>query len=200
MVNSPVLVLNQNYEPLNVCRVRRAVILLFRGKAEVLENGRGSLHSVDDAFDIPSVMPDEAPELARMMTEQYKQVGVSIEIIEHGDRPAYAEMVREKKINDGCCFDSSPKSTYRVLREKIQSTLRGPWWQGYENEHVNDLIGRAEVTFSNTERQKTYRDIYTIIRNDAPWIFLYHPTRYWGVGPNLKNWKPRTDGLLIFFN
>jgi peptide/nickel transport system substrate-binding protein len=151
-------------------------------------------------FDIPSVMPDEAPELARMMAEQYKKVGVSLEIIEHGDRPAYAEMVRAKKINDGCCFDSSPKSTYRVLREKIQSTLRGPWWQGYENEHVNDLIGRAEVTFSNSERQQIYRDIYTLVRNDAPWIFLYRPTRYWGVGPTLKDWQPRTDGLMIFAN
>jgi 5-methylcytosine-specific restriction endonuclease McrA len=28
MINFPVLVLNQNYEPLNVCRVRRAVVLL----------------------------------------------------------------------------------------------------------------------------------------------------------------------------
>src|SRR4030042_1609940 len=56
MVNSPVLVLNQNYEPLNICRVRRAIILLFRGKAEVLENGRGNLHSIDGVFDIPSVI------------------------------------------------------------------------------------------------------------------------------------------------
>src|SRR4030043_613466 len=56
MVNSPVLVLNQNYEALNMCRVRRAVILLFRGKAEVLENGRGNLHSMDGVFDIPSVI------------------------------------------------------------------------------------------------------------------------------------------------
>jgi peptide/nickel transport system substrate-binding protein len=143
-------------------------------------------------------MPDEAPELARMMAGQYKKVGISVEIIEHGDRPAYAEMVRAKNINDGCCFDSSPKSTYRVLREKIQSTLRGPWWQGYENEQVNDLIGRAEVTFSNSERQQIYRDIYTLVRNDAPWIFLYRPTRYWGVGPTLKDWEPRTDGLMIF--
>lgn len=56
MVNAPVLVLNQNYEPLNVCKVRRALNLLFRGKAEVLENGRGSLHSVGGEFDIPSVI------------------------------------------------------------------------------------------------------------------------------------------------
>ena len=56
MVNLPVLVLNQNYEPLNICHVRRALILLFRGKAEVMENGRGYLHSIGGTFDIPSVI------------------------------------------------------------------------------------------------------------------------------------------------
>ena len=37
------LVLNQNYEPLNVCSVRRAFVLVFHGKAEVLENGEGAI-------------------------------------------------------------------------------------------------------------------------------------------------------------
>jgi 5-methylcytosine-specific restriction endonuclease McrA len=32
-----VLLLNQNYEPLNVCRLRRAVVLVAKGKAEPLE-------------------------------------------------------------------------------------------------------------------------------------------------------------------
>ena len=56
VVNSPVLVVNQNYEPLNICKVRRAIVLLLRGKAEVLENGRGDLHSVESVFDVPSVI------------------------------------------------------------------------------------------------------------------------------------------------
>lgn len=56
MINLPVLVLNQNYEPLNICRVRRAVVLLFSGKAELLENGLGLLHAVEDVFPIPSVI------------------------------------------------------------------------------------------------------------------------------------------------
>ena len=34
------LVLNQNYEPLNVCTVRRAFLLVFRGKAELLHAGQ----------------------------------------------------------------------------------------------------------------------------------------------------------------
>jgi len=56
MIDSPVLVLNQSYEPLNLCRTRRAIVLVFRGKAEVLENNRGELHSANRVFQIPSVI------------------------------------------------------------------------------------------------------------------------------------------------
>ncbi len=48
--------LNQNYEPLNVCNVRRAFVLIDRGKAEIIENGRGYLHSATYEFEIPSVI------------------------------------------------------------------------------------------------------------------------------------------------
>jgi len=56
MIDSPVLVLNQSYEPLNLCRTRRAIVLVFRGKAEVVENSRGEVHSVTQIFQIPSVI------------------------------------------------------------------------------------------------------------------------------------------------
>ncbi len=56
MINLPVLVLNQNYEPLNICRARRAVVLFYQGKAEMLENGSGFIHSANQAFPVPSVI------------------------------------------------------------------------------------------------------------------------------------------------
>jgi len=56
MVNLPVLVLNQSYEPLNICRARRAVVLIYGGKAEMLENDSGFIHSADQVFPIPSVI------------------------------------------------------------------------------------------------------------------------------------------------
>ncbi len=55
-VNHPVLVLNQSYEPLAVCRARRAIVLIFQGKAEMLENGLGYFHAVDREVPIPSVI------------------------------------------------------------------------------------------------------------------------------------------------
>ena len=56
ITNLPVLVLNQSYEPLNICRVRRAVVLLYENKAEMLENGSGFIHSANFDFPVPSVI------------------------------------------------------------------------------------------------------------------------------------------------
>ncbi len=56
MINLPVLVLNQSYEPLNICRARRAIVLIYRGKAEVLENDSGFIHSASSIFLVPSVI------------------------------------------------------------------------------------------------------------------------------------------------
>ena len=56
LIDAPVLVLNQNYQPLNVCNARRAIVLLGLGKAELMENGRGHIHSVTQTFTIPSII------------------------------------------------------------------------------------------------------------------------------------------------
>jgi len=52
-----VLVLNQNYEPLSVCSARRAFLLLFMGKAEMIETYDGvKIRSVLQSFPLPSVV------------------------------------------------------------------------------------------------------------------------------------------------
>ena len=56
ILNSLVLLLNQSYEPLNVSNVRRAIVLLACGKAELLENGRGEIHTFTQTVPIPSVI------------------------------------------------------------------------------------------------------------------------------------------------
>src|SRR6188508_484872 len=51
-----VLVLNASYEPLNVTSVRRAHVLVFKGKAEVLEELDQPLHSASDTYPWPHVI------------------------------------------------------------------------------------------------------------------------------------------------
>ena len=56
VVTAPVLVLNLNYVPINVCTVRRAVVLVVKGKAELLENHRNQIRTVDRRMDAPSII------------------------------------------------------------------------------------------------------------------------------------------------
>ena len=51
-----VLVLNASYEPLNVTTVRRAHVLVFKGKAEVIEELDQPLHSASSTFPWPHVI------------------------------------------------------------------------------------------------------------------------------------------------
>ena len=52
-----VLVLNQNYEPLSVCSVKRAVVLLYLGKAQLIERRDGdSVRSISWSIPVPSVV------------------------------------------------------------------------------------------------------------------------------------------------
>ena len=51
-----VLVLNASYEPLNVTTVRRAHVLVFKGKAEVIEHLEHPLRSATDTYPWPHVI------------------------------------------------------------------------------------------------------------------------------------------------
>ena len=55
-MQEPVLVLNANFEPLNICNMRRAVGLMLSGKATMVLNGRGEIRTVSRTFPRPSVI------------------------------------------------------------------------------------------------------------------------------------------------
>jgi len=56
MLNHHVLVLNQNYEPLSICTAKRAIVLVFMGKAEIVEKNSMEVRSVSRVYPLPSVV------------------------------------------------------------------------------------------------------------------------------------------------
>jgi len=52
----PVLVLNANFEPLNVCSHQRALGLVLTERANLILNGRGEIHTPTASYPIPSVI------------------------------------------------------------------------------------------------------------------------------------------------
>ncbi len=69
MLESRVLVLNQNYEPMSVCSARRAIVLLYLEKAEMIERNHDVIHSVTRSIPLPSIV-----RLSRMIHVPQKRV------------------------------------------------------------------------------------------------------------------------------
>jgi 5-methylcytosine-specific restriction endonuclease McrA len=51
-----VLVLNANFEPINVCNLHRALNLMLSGKASLIANGRGVVKTVSRTYPCPSII------------------------------------------------------------------------------------------------------------------------------------------------
>lgn len=65
----PVLVLNANFEPINVCNTKRAIGLILAGKAMLIQNGRGEIRTVKTIYPRPSII-----RLERMIRRPRPQV------------------------------------------------------------------------------------------------------------------------------
>ncbi len=56
LMNRNVLVLNQNYQPISIAPTKRAIIMMFLDKVEVLEHYREFINSPSTTLQLPSVI------------------------------------------------------------------------------------------------------------------------------------------------
>jgi peptide/nickel transport system substrate-binding protein len=166
------------------------------GHARKLLKAAGFANGLQVVLDSPTSLPDEAPRLSQVLVEQLGRIGVEVKVNTIADREAYAHQVRLKQIHDMCVFDSSPLSTFRVLREKIDSRFKGSWWQGYRNTDVEALLDQAAITIDDARRERLYRECFRLLCEDPPWLFLYNHQEITGVAPALSGWRMPDDGII----
>ncbi|MEM7742675.1 MAG: ABC transporter substrate-binding protein [Pseudomonadota bacterium] len=147
-------------------------------------------------LDCPTRLPDEAEALTAELARQIRPLGITLDVTMHRDREAYAHMVRRKEIGDLCVFDSSPQSTFRVLYEKIDSRVRGSWWQGYANPGVESDLDLARRTTDAEGRTAIYRGIIAGLQDDPPWLTLYTPMKVVGLAGRHEAFRMPPDAVL----
>ena len=124
----------------------------------------------------PLIIPDRAPQVALLIRQQLARIGIRVRIDEETDRPKYARDVSQKRIHHMALFDSSPLSTYRVLREKVSSEVQGLWWQGVRDSTADQLIKAATQPVDEAQRQTAYARCLSWLHENPHWLYLYHPT------------------------
>lgn len=163
-------------------------------KALLKESGFGSGLSL--TLDSPTSLPNEAVQLSQALTDQLSRIGVEINVVYTEDRELYANKVRRKEIHDMCVFDSSPLSTFRVLKEKVDARFAGSWWQGYHHADVEKLLDIAQSTIDSNRREVIYKRCFSLLNEDPPWLYLYNYMNITCRAPQFSSWQPPAHGVI----
>jgi len=67
---------------------------------------------------------------------------------------------------------------------------------GYRNKEVDKLIEKGSVTVNREELGKIYKQIFKMIADDLPYLFLYIPNSIQVVNKDIKNVEPAFTGIM----
>lgn len=163
-----VLVLNANYEPINVCGLRRAIGLILAEKADLLVNGRGEIHSVHQVFPRPSII-----RLQKMI---------------HRPRPQVKLNRREIFRRDNCICQYCGKHTLDLTVDHVV-----PRHMGGEHTWINLVAACSSCNHrkgGRTLEESNMRLLHTVVEPpaSAQYIFGRHLVEYQEWEPYLMGW------------
>lgn len=157
----PVLVLNASYEPINICAVRRALILILKGVASAEEHDSFQIHSARRNVALPSVIrlleyrriPHQTRALSRkniLMRDRYtcqycQRVLPSGELtLDHViPRSRSGETAWENLV--ACCHPCNNRKGNRTPDEAGMRLLRQPRpFSLHTSRHLMRLMGRSD--------------------------------------------------------
>jgi len=124
-----VLVLNSDYEPLNVCNLKRAVALMFLGKVDVLHTDTKIIHTISGSFDSPSVVrlrrhvKRPLPELRLSRRSIFARDSYTCQYCGHGAKELTIDHVVPKRFGGGTTWDNMVCCCRKCNTKKGDKTL-----------------------------------------------------------------------------
>lgn len=127
-----------------------------------------------------TIMTNQGNKLRSMCAEiiqsQLKEVGIktNIRIVEWS---TFIHQFIDKKNFDAVILGwSLSRDPDQFAIWHSEQTKHGQYnFVSYKNPEVDKLLEQGRMTFAQSERQKIYRKIHSIVHADAPYIFLYYP-------------------------
>ncbi|MCC6445108.1 MAG: HNH endonuclease [Armatimonadetes bacterium] len=125
-----VLVLNSDYEPLNVCNMRRAVVLVYMGKAEVLHEGGKPIRHSGATMLSPSVVKlrhrvrRPLPELKLSRRSIFARDNYTCQYCGQSARELTIDHVVPKRLGGSLEWDNLVASCKRCNSKKGDKTLQ----------------------------------------------------------------------------
>lgn len=160
-MQTPVLVLNASYEPINVCAARRALVLVLKGVASAEEHSQAHVHSSRHTVRVPSVIrlleyrriPHQTRALSRkniLMRDRYtcqycgKVMNSSELTLDHViPRSRAGETTWENLV--ACCNPCNNRKGSRTPEEAGMKLARAPRpFSLHTSRHLMRMLGKGD--------------------------------------------------------
>jgi peptide/nickel transport system substrate-binding protein len=82
------------------------------------------------------------------------------------------------------------------LLSLVFATKGGANNMGYSNPQVDDLIARAAATYDASQRRTLYTQAQQTIVDDAPMVYLWSPSFFYGLNKNVEGLRAMPDNVL----
>jgi len=139
-MHGEVLVLNSDYEPLNVCNIRRALALIYLGKADVLHADERTIRAYELHLDCPSVLRlrhhvrRPLPQLRLSRRNVFARDGYRCQYCGVDGRDLTIDHVHPRRLGGGaswenlvaCCRRCNARKGDKELRHSGMRLMRAP--------------------------------------------------------------------------
>lgn len=130
-------------------------------------------------------------EEAEFLKSFYDKVGIDLEL-KFMTWTSFLQAVDEGRVQ---LFRMGWAGDYPDAENFMQIFLRknlppGPNHTAYSNPAFDEIYDKALLARTPAEREALWLAAQEIIREDCPWVFLYHPKRFSLVSPQLENYLP----------
>ena len=134
---------------------------------------------------------------AQIIQKQLKEAGILVKI-KAMEWQAFLNTVVDPRnfetVLMGWSMPISPDA-YSIWHSDNIEKKAGFNFVGYKNKRVDELIEKAEKTIDKNTLTAYYQEIYKLIVEDDPYVFLYVPNSITAVSKKIKNIEPSIIGI-----
>jgi len=163
-------------------------------KAKQLLAAAGYPNGFDTSLNTPAGRYIKDKEVAEALAGQLAKVGVRVRVVPD-DFSVFLDKYHAKKF-EGLYTSSWGNASFDAeytLFPLFSSKGRGYY---YRNPQVDRAIDQGRSVFDPKKRQDAYSEALRLIREDAPWVFLYQQQDLYGVHRGIQ-WLPRSDESIL---